>query len=151
MRVEESVVIDAPRPQIFDYATEPGNVERFFKAITRWEPDGAKRKGLGARYKTRIRLGSAEVGSYVEVVEWERPGDMAWASITGLEQRGRFIIRDAGAGQTKVSLRLSYQAPGGVLALMADFVSSRLMKPVLRDALEELKVQVEARTEDVGA
>ncbi len=144
-------MIDAPRPQIFDYATEPTNIRRFFRAITRWEPDGPKRHGLGARYKTRIRLGSAEVGSFVEVVEYERPGDMAWASITGLEQRGRFIIRDAGGGRTKVSLRLSYQAPGGVLALMADLVSGQLMKPVLRDALAQLKEQIENQVEDVGA
>ena len=38
------------------------------------------------------QVGSAEVGGVVEVIEWDPPHELAWTSITGIEQRGRWIL-----------------------------------------------------------
>ena len=46
-------------------------------------------------------------------------------------------------GTTKVTFRLSYQSPGGVLALLTDRVSSRLVRQDLKRSLERLKRDVE--------
>ena len=39
---------------------------------------------------------------------------------TGIDHRGRWRLREEPDGRTRVELRLSYQAPGGVLGLVSD-------------------------------
>src|SRR3989440_1186434 len=97
----------------------------------------------------RMEVGWAQVGSLIEIVEWDRPADMAWTSITGLDQRGRWRLREQDGGQTKVSLRLSYQAPGGLLGLVSDRVSSPLVSRNLRETLKRLKTAVEGEGRDM--
>ena len=112
MRIDESVRIDASPEEIWAIVTDPDQYPNFADSITRWEPDGDKDRGLGARYTMRMRAGSAEVGGLVEVVEWDEGCDMAWTSITGIDQRGRWRLRKQEDGTTEVTLRLAYQAPG---------------------------------------
>ena len=50
---------------------------------------------------------SAEIGGLVEVVEYDEPRDLAWTSVTGIDQRGRWRLRErAAAHRTHVELRL---------------------------------------------
>ena len=76
----------------------------------------------------RMRVGSADVGGLIEIVEFDEPADMAWTSITGIDQRGRWRLRETADGRTKVTLRLSYDAPGGMLGPLTD----RLAAPMVR-------------------
>ena len=117
--------------------------ERWVAGITRWESDDRRRRGLGARYQMRMAVGSAQVGSLIEIVECDPPADMAWTSITGLDQRGRWRVREQDDGRTRVSLRLRYQAPGGLLGLVSDRVASPTIRGHLRETLERLKQAVE--------
>ncbi len=64
--------------------------------ITRWDRDGDVTTGLGARRRMLIKVGSAEVGGLIEMVEWDEPNDLAWSSVTGIDQRGRFRLRPVG-------------------------------------------------------
>ena len=143
MRIEETVRIDAPADEIWEIVTDPAKYAEFAHAITRWEPEGDKDRGLGARYSMRMRAGSAEVGGLVEVVEWDEGCDMAWNSVTGIDQRGRWRLRRQEDGTTKVSLRLSYQAPGGLLGTISDRLSSGTVRGNLRRTLENLKAMIE--------
>ena len=45
-----------------------------------------------------MRVGSAEVGGLVEIVECDEPRDLAWTSVTGIDQRGRWRLRERVAG-----------------------------------------------------
>jgi fatty-acyl-CoA synthase len=143
MRIEESIRIDASCEDIWDVVTDPAQYLAIGDGITRWEPQGDKERGLGARYSMRIRAGSAEVGGLVEVVEWDEGADMAWNSVTGIAQRGRWRLRRADDGSTKVSLRLSYQAPGGVLGMLSDRLSAPTVRGSLRRTLQNLKALIE--------
>ena len=143
MRVEEQIVVETPSERVWEFITEPSNIRRYLTGITRWEVEGEKQSGLGARYSMRMHVGSAEVGGLIEVVEWNPPCDMAWTSVTGLDQRGRWRLRERERGRTTVTLRLTYQAPGGILASISDRISEPLVRRNLRDALERLKHQVE--------
>ena len=125
MRVERSCNIDASREEVWETVSNPENWLRLIHGISRFEPQGDKkeRKGdddepvdrLGERYHLRLHVGSADIGGLVEIVEFDEPGDLAWTSITGIDHRGRWRVREAADGRTKVTFRLSYQAPGGVL------------------------------------
>jgi uncharacterized membrane protein len=145
VRIEERTRIAAPRDRVWPYVSE---LERYaeFMVGSRWEPvPGEPVSGLRARSEICIEVASTDLGGVVEVVEWDPPHEIAWTNITGIDHRGRWILRDRGE-ETDVTIRLSYQVPGGILALVA----SRLGAPILRrdvgQSLKRLKALVERET-----
>ena len=144
MRLNESIVISAPPKLIWDYVTDPDNSLHFMSGVTRWEVVGEQRTGLGARYRMLIRVGSAEVGGLIEVVEFSDERDMAWSSVTGVDQRGRWRLRDAGDGRTRVELRFAYGVAGaGITGYISELVAAPTLSSHLRRSLQQLKRQVE--------
>jgi uncharacterized membrane protein len=145
MRVESKIEISAPPALVWQYVSDPSRYLHFMSGITRWEVVGTKRIGLGARYRMLLRVGSAEVGGLIEVVEFARHGDLAWTSITGIDQRGRWRLRPAHDGRATVTtLRLSYGVAGaGIWGWLADRVSAPTVRGHLRRSLQQLKRQVE--------
>jgi carbon monoxide dehydrogenase subunit G len=143
MRVEETISIDAPPDAVWDVITDPECYTRTLVGITRFDVEGPKQRGLGARYSMRMHVGSAEVGGLVEVVEFDSPSDMAWTSVMGLDHRVRWRLREQEDGATRVTFRLSYQSPGTLLGTVADYVSSPMVSNNLRESLERLKAEIE--------
>lgn len=144
MRLNESVIISASPDAVWDYLSEPDHYLQFMSGITRWEVQGDQRCGLGARYRMLIRVGAAEVGGLIEMVEWRRPRDMAWSSVTGIDQRGRWRIRELQGGRSRVELRYAYGVAGGGLSgWMSELVASPMLGRHLRRTLGQLKRQVE--------
>jgi acyl-CoA synthetase (AMP-forming)/AMP-acid ligase II/uncharacterized membrane protein len=143
MRVEETITIDAPPDEVWDVITDPETYTTTLAGITRFDVEGTKQRGLGARYSMRMHVGSAEIGGLVEIVEFDSPRDMAWTSITGLDHRVRWRLREQDDGATRVTFRLSYQSPGTLLGTIADYVSSPIVDNNLRESLERLKAEME--------
>ena len=78
------------------------------------------------------------------MVEFDEPCDMAWSSVTGLDQRGRWRLRELDDGRTKVEFRLAYGVAGaGLAGLVSEWVAARTMGSHIRRTLHELKRQVE--------
>src|SRR4051794_41415521 len=111
--------------------------------ITRFDVSDGRQRGPGARYSMRMLVGSAHVGGLVEVVEYDPPRELAWTSVTGIDQRGRWRLRDQEDGTTRVMLRLRYSAPGTFLSTVSDVVSSRRVSGNLRGPLERLQARME--------
>jgi uncharacterized membrane protein len=107
--------------------------------LERWEPANDVRTGVGARYTVHWKIGSVPVGGLIEVVEFDEGRDLAFVGITGITLRGRIRLRDATEGKTKVTFRLSYQAPGGLLGYIADRVAVRQVGRTLAETLKCLK------------
>jgi uncharacterized membrane protein len=146
VRIEQKVTIDAPRNLVWDYVTEPANYPVFMEGLTRWEVQGERHKGLGARYRMLIRIGAAEVGGLIEIVEWQPEGDMAWSSITGVDQRGRWRLRELSDGRTRVTFRFAYGvAGGGIPGLVAERVASISLRRRFQQSLHNIKRAVEER------
>jgi uncharacterized membrane protein len=144
MRLNQSIVISADPELIWEYVTDPGNALHYMSGVTRWEVVGERRAGLGARYRMLIKVGSAEVGGLIEVVEFTDQRDMAWSSVTGVDQRGRWRLRDAGNGRTRVELRFAYGVAGaGILGYVSELVAAPGLSSHLRRSLQQLKRQVE--------
>src|SRR4051794_41004947 len=143
MRVEETITINAPREDVWEVITDPECYTRTLVGISRFDVEGPRQRGLGARYSMRMHVGSAEVGGLVEVVEFDSPRDMAWTSVMGLDHRVRWRLREQEDGTTKVTFRLSYQSPGTLLGTIADYVSSPMVDNNLRESLERLKAEIE--------
>jgi uncharacterized membrane protein len=144
MRLNESVVISAPKQAVWDYLSDLDNYLNFLAGVTRWDADGELSSGLGARRRMLIRVGSAEVGGLIEVVEWDAPNDLAWSSVTGVDQRGRLRLREAGAAATRVEMRFQYGVAGaGLSGWISEHVAAPTLKGHLRTSLQQLKRLVE--------
>jgi uncharacterized membrane protein len=154
MRIEERITIRARCEDVWDYVTEPSNYLEFMDGVTRWEVRSEHERGLGARYRMLMQVGSAQVGGLIEIVEWKPPSDMAWSSIIGIDQRGRWKIRDTGDGTTRVVFRFFYDVPGGIIGLIAERVAARSLRGRFRASLENLKRELEGSrlaSRDAGA
>ena len=144
MRLRESIVISASPRAIWDYLLEPDNALQYMAGVTRWEVEGEQRSGLGARYRMLIRVGSAEVGGLIEIVEWNEERDMAWSSVLGVDQRGRWRLRQLPDGRTRVELRFAYGVAGsGIPGWIAELFAAPQLGGHLRRSLQQLKRQVE--------
>jgi uncharacterized membrane protein len=144
MRLSESIVVAAPPKLVWDYIANPDNALHFMSGITRWEVEGETRTGLGARYRMLMRVGSAEMGGLVEIVEFSEPLDMAWSSVTGVDQRGRWRLRKAGGGRTRVEFRFAYGVAGaGITGYISERVAAPAVRRHLRQSLVQLKREVE--------
>ncbi len=144
MRVAARIQVSAPATAVWAFIVDPSRYLHFMSGVTRWEVDGDQETGMGARYKTLMRVGSAEIGGLVEVVEWDEPSDLAWNSVTGIDQRGRWRLRERDLGRTDVELRLSYGVAGaGLGGWVAEQVAAPTVRGHLRRSLQQLKRQVE--------
>jgi acyl-CoA synthetase (AMP-forming)/AMP-acid ligase II/uncharacterized membrane protein len=150
MRVERSTTIDAPRQRLWELVSDPARYPEFMHGITRLERAGEIERGLGARFSMRMRVGSADVGGLVEIVEFDEPRDLAWTSVTGIDQRGRWRLRETDDGATRVTLRLSYGSPGGILGAVADRFSASMVARNLERSLDNLKRELEGGVADVS-
>lgn len=147
MRVAVDTDIAAPRQVVWDSIVDPRRHREFMDGMTQWQLEGAKgaqRSRLGARIAMRMRIGSVELGGRIEIVEFDAPCDMAWTSVTGVEHRGRWRLRGGDDGHTRVELRVTYHAPGGIMGYLADLVAAPIVKGHLQRSLTALKRQLEA-------
>jgi uncharacterized membrane protein len=139
--------VSAPAELVWERITDPSQYLHFMSGITRWEVVSEQDRGCGARYRSLMRVGSAEVGGLIEVVEFTPNRDFAWTSVTGLDQRGRWRLRERRRGDaavTRVELRLSYGVAGsGVFGWIAEHVAAPTVRGNLRRSLQQLKRQVE--------
>jgi uncharacterized membrane protein len=86
-----------------------------------------------------LRVGSAEVGGLIEVVEWEPPRELAWTSITGVDQRGRWRLRPISEGRTRVEIRLAAGVAGSGLA---GWLAERIAQPAISSHLRSTVAQL---------
>jgi fatty-acyl-CoA synthase len=152
VRIEREITIAAPRERVWELAGDPRRYDSFMDGITMRGPEESDDAdpAVGSRYSMRMRVGSADIGGPIELVEHDPPRDLAWTSITGIDQRGRVRVRDAGEGQSRVTLRLSYGSPGGLLGLVADRLGARQVGQHLERTLERLRAEIEGNPTNGG-
>ena len=144
MRIDRSISISAPREVVWDYVTDPDNYLEFMDGLTRWESQDRGKMELGSRFRMLLQVGSAEVGGLIEIVEWDPPGDLAWSSVTGVDQRGRWRLRELSPRSTRVTFRFAYGVAGGGLAgLLAERVAARPLRRRARRSLENIRRAIE--------
>ena len=143
MRLSRSIVVNVEPHLVWKHISDPGCYPEFMANLERWEIVTDTPAGVGARYTVHWKVGSVPIGGVIEVSEFDEPRDLAWIGITGITLRGRFRMRDAGDGRTKVSFRLAYEAPGGLLGLIADRVAASQVTRTMDETLRRLKDLVE--------
>lgn len=146
MRVAAQIDVSAPPEAVWELVADPSRYLHFMHGMTRWEVCGEQAMGMGARFRMLMRVGSAEVGGLIEIVEFDDGSDLAWTSITGIDQRGRWRVRERRRTppRTHVELRLSYGVAGaGPLGWAAERLAAPTVSRNLRRSLQQLKRTVE--------
>ena len=149
MRIERECTLAASREEVWEVLMDPANWYKLMHGLTRFDPQGGsngeeqERIEEGSRFQIRMRVGSAEVGGLIEIVECKECHDIAWTNITGIDQRGRWRLRETPEGGTRVTLRLSYGAPGGMVGAVADRLSAGTVAGNLERTLKNLRREVE--------
>jgi len=144
MRIQDSIAIAVESERAWELIADPASYPRVLSWVTSFEPEEPDREpGVGARYRMRLSVGSAEVGGLVEIVEYEQHRDIAWNNVTGIEQRGRIRLRDSGTGRVKLTIRMSYNAPGLVLGSIAELLSAPIVSASVSRSLQEVKRELE--------
>jgi uncharacterized membrane protein len=144
MRTASEIHVAAPIEAVWSIIVDPERVLSFMSGITRWEIAGDVETGLGARYRMLFRVGAAEIGGLIEVVEFSEPREFAWTSVTGLDQRGRWRLREAPGGRTKVELRLAYGVAGaGLTGWVAERIAAPSVSRHAQTSLQQLGRLVE--------
>jgi uncharacterized membrane protein len=153
VRASASTTVSAPIESVWKIVSDPERALGFMSGVTRWEVVSDQPTGLGARYRILMRVGSAEVGGLIEVVEWEAPREFAWTSVTGIDQRGRWRLRVAPGGRTRIEIRLAYGVAGsGLTGWLAERIARRAVGNHLQTSVRQLARLVEhERTRDLAA
>jgi carbon monoxide dehydrogenase subunit G len=152
VRIEERIDVAASPAAVWSYLADPRHYPEFMDGVTRWEVEGRRNRGLGARYRMLMRLGSAEIGGLIEVVEWRPERHLAWSSVTGIDQRGRWLLRETAGGGTRVTFRFAAGvAGGGIAGLLAERVARRPLRRRFRSSLQNLRRAVEGSRLEGGA
>lgn len=144
MRVTAGIHVAAPIDKVWAIVSDPECALNFMSGITRWEVASDTPTGLGARYRMLMRVGSAEIGGLIEIVEWDEPCDLAWTSVLGVDQRGRYRLRSRPGGRTQVEMRLAYGVAGaGPFGWLAERIAAPTVRGHLRRTMQQLKRLVE--------
>jgi uncharacterized membrane protein len=139
MRVERRCLVDADRDAVWKVVSDPDCYPEFVSSLERWETITEGPMRVGSRYTVHWKIGSVPIGGVVEVVEFDQGRDLAWIGITGVSLRGRFRLRDAEQGRTRVTFRLAYESAGGILGLIADRVAARQVGRNMTETLRRLR------------
>ena len=132
------------RPErAFDYFADHRHVAAVLDGVTRWEPIGAKTKGLGARYDVEMTAIGLPLKSVLRLNRWRRPHEIGWVSESGLiKQEGGFTFKKVSGG-VHVELRIAYEPPA---AFIGAAIARRLDGTVrgrLKAALERIRDELE--------
>jgi uncharacterized membrane protein len=129
MRVSENIQISAPIDRVWAVVSDPERMLSFMSGVTRWEVQDDRATG---------------VGGLIEVVEWEQPCELAWTSVLGIDQRGRWRLRRLPDGRTNVELRMAYGVAGsGLWGWLAEHLAAPTVSGHLRRSLHQLKRLIE--------
>jgi uncharacterized membrane protein len=129
MRVSAKTRVTAPIDRVWSLVADPVRALDYMSGTTRWEVASEPSTGVGAKYRILFQVGSAEVGGLVEVVEFAPPYELAWTSLTGVDQRGRWRLRALQGGLTAIELRIAYGVAGSGLS---GWVAERVAAPAIR-------------------
>jgi carbon monoxide dehydrogenase subunit G len=137
--VEESVVIDRPPQEVFDFLSKFDNTAVYDSSVTTSEQVGPGPVGMGTRGRGTSKIMGRRFDWTVEVVEFDPPRRMVSRSVEGkLNFTVTFTLEPADGG-TRVTQRIDADSGlGGIFGKIADPLVERAQGRTVRANLETL-------------
>jgi uncharacterized membrane protein len=138
------VTAKCPPERAFDYFADYRHVASVLEGVSRWEPIGAKTRGVGARYSVELDALGFPLKSVLRLNRWQRPREIGWISESGIiKQEGGFTFAEVKGG-VHITLRIAYEPPA---AFLGEAIARRLdgvVKRRLQQALERIREVLES-------
>lgn len=135
--IEHSEIVSAEPQRIFALLRRVEDFADYSDLIERIEPLGDD------RYRWHVHALKMDWTFDVEVVEESAPTTLAWASLSGVKNQGRYQLERVPEG-TRVMLTLSYEIGNRLMEKAVNRAATPLVSKVSRQILE----RVEARLND---
>jgi uncharacterized protein YndB with AHSA1/START domain len=124
MRVIQHITIERPPADVFKLIGDPARYPSFLAGMTVWKPVSAQTQGVGAKFRTLMKVGSVEVGGVVEVSRWEDDIVIEWTAVQGVRQSGRWLLSPTDGG-TELRLEIEYDIGGGPIGKLVERLAAR--------------------------
>lgn len=138
-KAEESIIIDRPRQEVWDYVIDHDDWRRPDVLEVRKLTDGPP--GEGTRYEDTVRLMGREMMTVNEVLQFEPPRYISWTQV-GDEGPARTVEGsyelESRDGRTRFTLSGEYEA-SGLFRLLAPLIRRQLQNNTFPTFLRQLK------------
>jgi uncharacterized protein YndB with AHSA1/START domain len=142
MRLEESIEVDAATERVWQLIEDPAALAGLDDGLRIEADPETPKSGLHARYRVLWRVGPVPIGADIEIVEFTPGRELAWTSLTGIDHRFRFRLRELDGGRARLVLRFGYSS-AGPLGPLADLASYGRVRATLRRLLVAVKSEAE--------
>jgi uncharacterized membrane protein len=144
LEFEAAIEVRTTPERAFDYFADHRHVAEVLEGVTRWEPIGAKSRGVGARYEVEMVSFGVPLRNILRLNRWRRPEAIGWVSESGLiKQEGRFTFRHIEAG-VRIELRIAYEPPGSFVGAAVSRRFDSAVRRRLQQALERIRAALES-------
>jgi uncharacterized membrane protein len=144
LELTAEVTVRCPSERAFDYFADFRHVAAVLEGVSRWEPVGAKTRGVGARYNVEMVALGFPLKSVLRLNRWRRPEEIGWASLSGLiKQEGGFTFTQVKDG-VLIKLSIDYEPPASILGAAIAGRLDWLVRRRLDRALERIRDRLEA-------
>jgi polyketide cyclase/dehydrase/lipid transport protein len=142
MRIEARLPVAATPDEVWAVVSDPCAIGSLSDMLLVDELEPGSKPRVGARYRALLNIGPVPVGGNVEIIEFEKPRDMSWTTLTGVDHRLRIRIRDRPDGGSWLTVRFAYDSPG-LLGSVADVVSFPSVKSAIHGLLRQIVEHIE--------
>lgn len=123
--------IDAAIETVFAYVDDHKNTTKYMKGLTRWAPTTDVTHGKDAEFEVAMKAGPKTLNSVVHITAWTENKTIAWKSIAGFQQTGKWAFAKKGDG-TAATFEMDYDLGGGIAGRML----ARAVEPVVKGNIE---------------
>jgi hypothetical protein len=144
VQFDAAVDVRTTPARAFDYFADHRHVAEVVEGVTRWEPIGAKTRGVGARYDVEMVTFGVPLRNVLRLDRYRRPLVIGWISESGLiKQQGgfRFVPTDRGV---RIELRIAYEPPASFVGAAVARRFDSAVRRRLHEALERIRDVLEA-------
>ena len=95
--VENSIEIERPVSQVFDFIDDYKNATKYIPGMTEYKPLGKQVSGKGSQFRlVKKTTGLPDIKSEIEVIGWEKDRKIVFKSYKGFENGGSYILTGKG-------------------------------------------------------
>ena len=135
--------IAAPVEAVFAYVDDHKNTTKYMQGLTRWKPTTDKVHGKDAEFEVVMKAGPMDLGSVVHITDWKENATIAWKSISGFKQTGKWAFKKKGESACEATLDMEYDLGGGIAGRMVGKVAEPAVRHNLTKSVEALKETTE--------
>lgn len=133
--IEHSEIVKATPERVFELLRRVEDFADYSDLIRSIEPLGNN------RYKWHVRAAGMDWAFDVEVTDIQAPYILAWESLDGVKNQGRYHLREVAEG-TEVALTLTYEIRNRLMAKAVNKAAKPLVGKVSRQILERVEARL---------